>query len=70
MRRIFAIVTQICRLRLAEGCNPMDNFTLVCPIPISEYPAVLLAHGGGQFQGIARSARHQIQISEWRTLEN
>jgi hydrogenase expression/formation protein HypE len=23
------------------------DFTLTCPIPISEYPAVLLAHGGG-----------------------
>ncbi len=25
----------------------MKNFTLQCPIPISEYPNVLLAHGGG-----------------------
>lgn len=24
-----------------------DNFTLSCPIPISEYPQILLAHGGG-----------------------
>lgn len=25
----------------------MKNFTLQCPIPINEYPKVLLAHGGG-----------------------
>jgi hydrogenase expression/formation protein HypE len=24
-----------------------DNFTLSCPIPISDYPQVLMAHGGG-----------------------
>ncbi|MFI5144126.1 MAG: hydrogenase expression/formation protein HypE [Ignavibacteria bacterium] len=24
-----------------------DNFTLSCPIPISQYPKVLMAHGGG-----------------------
>jgi hydrogenase expression/formation protein HypE len=30
----------------SEGPQP-DEFTLSCPIPISEYPHVLLAHGGG-----------------------
>ena len=25
----------------------MKNFNIQCPIPISEYPRVLLAHGGG-----------------------
>jgi len=25
----------------------MKDFTLQCPIPISDYPNVLLAHGGG-----------------------
>jgi hypothetical protein len=24
-----------------------DEFTLSCPIPISQYPQILLAHGGG-----------------------
>ncbi|HIK11658.1 MAG TPA: hydrogenase expression/formation protein HypE [Oscillatoriaceae cyanobacterium M33_DOE_052] len=24
-----------------------DNFTLACPIPIAQYPQILLAHGGG-----------------------
>ncbi|MCS6936971.1 MAG: hydrogenase expression/formation protein HypE [Candidatus Bipolaricaulota bacterium] len=27
--------------------NANDEFALACPIPISEYPQVLLAHGGG-----------------------
>lgn len=27
--------------------NPDGKFTLTCPIPISQYPTVLLAHGGG-----------------------
>ncbi|MBI3962077.1 MAG: hydrogenase expression/formation protein HypE [Deinococcus sp.] len=27
--------------------KPADGFTLSCPIPIAEYPTVLLAHGGG-----------------------
>jgi hydrogenase expression/formation protein HypE len=25
----------------------IDNFTLTCPIPISQYPQILMAHGGG-----------------------
>ncbi|MCI0618615.1 hydrogenase expression/formation protein HypE, partial [bacterium] len=24
-----------------------NSFTLTCPVPISKYPKVLLAHGGG-----------------------
>ena len=27
--------------------EPKPDFTLSCPIPISQYPNVLLAHGGG-----------------------
>lgn len=27
--------------------DPPEDFSLQCPIPISDYPAVLLAHGGG-----------------------
>ena len=26
---------------------PPDNFALTCPIPIADYPTILLAHGGG-----------------------
>ena len=25
----------------------MDDFTLSCPIPISNHPNIMLAHGGG-----------------------
>jgi len=27
--------------------DPLEDFSLQCPIPISDYPTVLLAHGGG-----------------------
>ena len=32
---------------MAAKKNPPIDFTLSCPIPISDYPQVLLAHGGG-----------------------
>lgn len=32
---------------MAENKPPVVDFTLSCPIPISDYPQILLAHGGG-----------------------
>ncbi len=32
---------------MPAAINEMKDFTLQCPIPISDYPKVLLAHGGG-----------------------
>ncbi len=36
-----------CSLRVLTSKNMATDFTLACPIPISDYPQVLLAHGGG-----------------------
>lgn len=33
----------------------IEDFALTCPIPISRYPAVLLAHGGSLFSPLPES---------------
>lgn len=45
----------------------IDNFSLVCPIPIQQYPHVLLAHGGGG--KLMNQLVHQMFLPAFGVLE-
>ena len=60
--------------------GPLSEFELTCPLPISDYPAVLMAHGGGgrlthqliermfvpTFKNSLLEARHDGAILPWQ----